>query len=108
MFAPGAVWTTSGFEGAVEGRQALRGLFEDFRGPFEDYALVPEELRDLGSGVIFAVILQRGRPKGSSEFVELRLAAVAILREGLIERFATDTDIDEARAAVGRLAWERG
>jgi hypothetical protein len=54
------------------------------------------------------VILQRGRPEGSSEFVELRLAAVAILREGLIERFATDTEIDEARAAAERLARERG
>jgi hypothetical protein len=57
--------------------------------------------------VIFAVGLQRGRPKGRSEFVELRNAAVAIWRGGLIERMATHTNVDEARAAAERLAKER-
>jgi ketosteroid isomerase-like protein len=67
-----------------------------------------EEIRDLGNAVTFAVILQRGRVVGSSGFVQLRYASVAVWRDGLIVRNTTYTDIDEARAAAERLAEERG
>ncbi|HMD55915.1 MAG TPA: hypothetical protein VKG82_00405 [Solirubrobacteraceae bacterium] len=67
-----------------------------------------EEFRDLGNGVTLIVQLARGRPTGSSAFVEFRSASVAIWASGLIERFATCTDIDEARAAAERLAKKRG
>jgi hypothetical protein len=55
-----------------------------------------------------AVYLQRGRPAGSSRFVELRYAGVGLWRDGLIERLKLYTDVDEARAVAERLAQERG
>jgi ketosteroid isomerase-like protein len=111
MFAPEAVWNTAsagGLIGVFEGRPAIRGVLEDWIGAYEDYDAKAEEFRDLGNGVALGVTLHRARPKGSSGFVELRSAAVSIWRDGLIVRFATYTDIGEARAAAERLAQERG
>jgi len=91
-----------------EGREAIRGFYEDWRDPFEDYEQVLEELRDLGNGVTFAVLHQRARPRGSSGVVALRYAAVSTWRNNLIEQLTIYTDIDEARAATERLAEEQG
>jgi ketosteroid isomerase-like protein len=111
MFAPDAVWNTASAGGLItvfEGREAIRGVLEEWIGAYEDYEAKTDEVRDLGNGVSFGVTLHRGRPKGSSRFVELRVAAVSIWRDGLVERLATCTDIDEARAAAERLAQEPG
>jgi hypothetical protein len=62
----------------------------------------------LGGGATFSVVVQRGRPRNSTVFVERRVAAVAVWADGLIERLTTYTDIDEARAAAKRLAEEPG
>jgi hypothetical protein len=63
---------------------------------------------DLGSGVGFAVLVQRGRPVGSTGFVQLRQGFVAWVENGLVARITTYPDVDEARAAAERLAAERG
>jgi ketosteroid isomerase-like protein len=62
----------------------------------------------LGNSVTFHLTLHRARPKGSSGFVEQRIATVLIWRDGLIVRSTTYIDIDQARAAAERLARERG
>ena len=56
----------------------------------------------------FGLFFLRGRPAGSSGFVEFRYASVSTWTDGIIERVTTYTDIDEARAAAKRLAEERG
>jgi hypothetical protein len=66
-----------------------------------------EELRDLGNGVTFAVILQKARVVGSRASAQLRYAAVAEWRDSLIVHNTTYTDIDEARAFAERLVQER-
>jgi ketosteroid isomerase-like protein len=111
MYAPDAVWDVSllGLEGVFEGREAIRGALEDLIGPYEDLDVVAEESRDLGSGVTLAVLLARGRLRGSTRFVEGRLgSSAATWANGLIERSTTYPDRDEARAAAERLAEERG
>jgi ketosteroid isomerase-like protein len=110
MYTPDAVWDGSPMDGeVVEGRDAIRGFWEDWLGAYEEWEQVAEELRDLGNGVGFGVFRQRGRPAGSSGFVELHYAFVAIVRgDGLTERVTYYIDIDEARAAAERLAEERG
>ncbi len=107
MFAPGAVWITSDFEGGFEGREAIRGLLDDFDRSFEDVEHATDEFRYLGRGATFTVIVQRGRPRGSTVFVERRFAAVVVWADGVIEQLTTYTDIDQARAAAERLAEER-
>jgi ketosteroid isomerase-like protein len=89
-------------------RHAIRGFFEDWWGAYDDLAQEVEAILDLGNGVVFSVVTQRGRPAGSTGEVHLRAARVALTVEGLIERVTAYGDIDEARAAAERLAEERG
>jgi ketosteroid isomerase-like protein len=108
-FAPEAVWDMSrGGPGVIEGREEIRAFFEEWLGAYEEYEQEVEEIQDLGNGVTFAVFLQRGRPAGSSGWVEFRDARVFLWANGLVERVNTFLDIDEARAAAERLAQERG
>ena len=109
-YMPDAVWVVAslGMAETFEGREAIRGVIEDALAPYDDYEIVLEEFRDLGNCVTFNVQLARGRPTGSSVFVEQRVAWVTVWTDGLIERSSIYTDIDEARAAAERLAEERG
>ena len=93
--------------GTFEGRAAARGVMEDVIAPYDFFHAEPEEILDLGSGVVFAVIIARGRVAGGSAEVPFRSASVAIWRSGLVEQQTNYTDIDEARAAAERLARER-
>jgi ketosteroid isomerase-like protein len=108
-YAPDAVWDVSllGMQRVFEGREAIRGAYEDLLAPYEGLELAAQEFRDLGNGVTLAVNLARGRLRGSSRFVEGHTASVATWANGLIERSTTYPDIDEARAAAERLAKER-
>ena len=108
-FAPDSVWDMSlvGL-GIFEGRAAIRSLFEDWWGGYEEYAQEAEEICDLGNGVIFGIVVMRGRPPGSAGWVSQRYAAVSTLTDGLIDRTTNLFDIDDARAAAERLAHERG
>jgi len=103
------VWDISrGGLGVIEGREAVRAFFEEWWAAYEDHESEAEEIQDLGNGVAFAVFVQRGRPVGSTGWVEFRDARVMIWADGLIERTTAFLDIDEARAAAERLARERG
>jgi ketosteroid isomerase-like protein len=109
LFAPDAVWDMSqGGVGVIEGREEIRAFFKEWLGAYVEYEQAVEEIQDLGNGVAFAVLLQRGRPAGSSGWVEFRDARVLLWADGLLERVNLFLDIDEARAAAERLAGERG
>jgi ketosteroid isomerase-like protein len=106
-FAPDAVWDGEAL-GTFEGRDAIRRFLEDWIEAYDEYEEVAREPHDLGNGVWFAISRSRGRPKGSTELLELRFALVATEADGLIERLMARTDIDAARATAERLAQERG
>jgi ketosteroid isomerase-like protein len=106
--APDAIWDTTPMGvGLFQGHEAIRGVYEDLVAPYEDVEIVWEELRDLGNGVTFTVQLSRGRPRGSSRFLEARYAIVSTWANGLTDRITWYSDIDEARATAERLAEER-
>ena len=109
LYAPNAVWDASpmGLD-VFEGAEAIRGFLEEWFGVYEDFEQVLEEFRDLGNSVTLAVSRQRARLPGSGAFVELHYAAVVTWIDGLVERVAVYSEIDEARAAAERLAQERG
>jgi len=108
-WAPDAVWDASPLGvGVFAGRDAIRGFAEDWLAAYEDYEQVVEEFRDLGNGVTFCLLLQKGRPVGSTGYVGLQYAVVGTWRDGLVERAVVHTDIGAARAAAERLAEERG
>jgi ketosteroid isomerase-like protein len=109
IWAGEGIWDASSLGiGVFEGREAIRGFLEDWLRAYEDYEQVIEEFRDLGNGVTFTVLLQKGRPVGSAGYVQLQYAIVGTWRDGLVKRGTFYTDIDEARAAAERLAQERG
>jgi ketosteroid isomerase-like protein len=105
FYAPNAVTDIAGI-GVFEGQAAIRGFFEDWMATFEDLEPKLEEIHDLGNGVVFAVVAQRGRLPDSPSWVQLRYAAVQTWADGLIERTKRYDDIDQARAAAERLAHE--
>ena len=108
VFAPDAVWEAMMVGASFEGVEGIVGFFEDWVGDFEEWGIETEEVLDLGNGVTFAVVIQNGRPLGSSGHVHLRFGSIAVWVNGVITRVKDYTDIDEARAAAERLAEERG
>ena len=94
--------------GPLIGHEALRKFLEDLTGSFEGFEFESADFHDLGSGVTFGVLVQRGRPHGSDSLVESRLGVVATWRDGRIAHARMYQDVDEARAAAERLAQERG
>jgi hypothetical protein len=108
IWTPDGIWDSSlPGVGVFEGREAIRGLYEDWMGAFEDYDQVVEEFRDLGNGVTIAVLLQKGRPVGSAGYVQLQYASVGTWRDRLVQRVTIYTNIDQAYADAERLAQER-
>ena len=93
--------------GPLVGHEAIRKFWEDITGSFQDFEFGGADFHDLGSGVTFGVLVQRGRPHGSDGFVESRFGVVATWRDGRIARATSYEDVDEARAAAERLAEER-
>jgi uncharacterized protein (TIGR02246 family) len=108
FFAPDAVWEAMAGLGTHKGTAEIRRFFEDWLGAYEEFEVEPEEILDLGNGVAFVVLVQRGRPVGSTGRVQLRYATVTIWVDGKIARQTNHIDIDEARATAERLAKERG
>src|SRR5436305_13953696 len=73
FYAPHAVWDASPWGmGVFEGQAAMRDFFEDWRGSYSGIERTAEEIRDLGNGVTFAVILQKGRVMCGGGSVQLR------------------------------------
>jgi ketosteroid isomerase-like protein len=106
-FAEDAVFDGRAAGALFEGRAAIRGFLEDWFGAYEELEVELEQVRDLGNGVVFAVVIQNGRPAGSAGHLRQREGWVFVWVRGLIARLTT-SDIDEARAAAERLAEERG
>ena len=92
----------------LEGREAIRGFLEQWRSVYEEVKIEVQEGRDLGHGVMFTVISQRGRLPNTTAWVQEAFPAVSLWADGLIQHTASYLDIDEARAAAERLAEERG
>jgi ketosteroid isomerase-like protein len=109
FYAPDGVYDISPIGmGVFEGQAAARGFIEDWWASYEEHEFEAEETLDLGNGVGFRLLIQKGRPVGSSGEVELRYAAVGVWQDGKVVRMTNYNDIDEARAAAERLAEERG
>src|SRR6266566_1105246 len=101
FYAPDAVVESVGLGTSFEGLTAIRGFWEDMTVAYEEFEWRPEEVLDLGYGVVFDVVRASGRPVGSTGRVELRVAVVAVWKEGLVVRATTNGDIEGARAAAG-------
>jgi ketosteroid isomerase-like protein len=108
LFAVNAVFESQVLGSSFEGVAAIRVFAEDWLGAFEEWAVEPQEIIDMGNRVVFLVCGQEGRPVGSSGLVRSRWVSVYEWADGVITRATTYDDIDAGRAAAERLAQERG
>lgn len=102
-FAEDATFDGRALGDHFEGRAAIRSFIEDWFGAYEELEYGLEEVRDLGKGVVFAVVVQSGRPVGSAGHVRQREGWVFVWVGGLVARLAI-SEVDEARAVAERLA----
>jgi ketosteroid isomerase-like protein len=91
-----------------EGPAAIRAFIGEWWDAFEEIALEPEDILDLGHGIVFSVVCQKGRPANSTGRLERREAYVLEWVEDMVRQVTVYTDIDEAHAAAERLAEEQG
>ena len=109
FFASDAVFAGRAVGGPSKGerRSAARSRTGSARTRNLEFKL--EDVRDLGNGVLFAVVVQEGVPAGSAGHGHFRQREgwVVLWERGLIARLSTH-EIDEARTAAERLAGERG
>ena len=94
--------------GSYEGQAAIRGFLEDWISAYEELEFAPEQILDLGNGVVVAVVRQNARPAGSTGYVQMHQGEVFVWVEGGIARITHYNDPNEARAAAERLAGSRG
>jgi uncharacterized protein (TIGR02246 family) len=106
-FAEDATFDGRALGDRFQGRAAIRSFLEDWFGAYEELEFGLEEVRDLGNGVVFAVVAQNGRPAGSAGHLRQREGWVVLWLRGLIARL-TISEVDEARTVAERLAEERG
>ncbi|HEX4628642.1 MAG TPA: hypothetical protein VH137_07615 [Gemmatimonadales bacterium] len=95
--------------GIFEGRDAIRAFLEGWMSSYEKYQEELQEIRDFGSGIVFASIRESARPLGSNADARVQSLYGFVVEwlDGKIARLAAYTDIDEARAAAERLAASR-
>src|SRR5690242_17122271 len=91
----------------VEGRAAIRRFLDDWFRAYEENNYELEEVSDLGGGVVFAVVIQDGRPVGVDGRLRQREGWVYLWVGGSIARLTT-SEVDQGRAAAERLAEQRG
>src|SRR4051794_1601717 len=73
IFRADAVWDLSLIGlGTYEGIAAIRGLFEDWIGAYDELHFVFEALVEIGNGVLFTLIRQKARPPETSAYIHQR------------------------------------
>jgi hypothetical protein len=83
--------------------QGVAAILEDWIGAYEEYEVEPEQILDLGSGVVLAVARQNARLAHGTGSIQMHHGNVFVWEEDVIAR-VTHNDPDQARAAAERLA----
>lgn len=101
------VWESLDGLGVFEGATAVRRFLEDFGSAYESFQTDPEQILDIGGGIIFAVIRHTGHLRGAGGPVEGRYAWGMAWEHGRVVHVIAGGDIGKVRAAAERLAEER-
>jgi uncharacterized protein (TIGR02246 family) len=102
-FAEDATFDGRALGDRFEGRAAIRSFIEGWFGSYEELEYRLEEVRDLGNQVVFTVVVQSGRPAGSTGHVRQREGWVFVWVQASVARL-TVLEVDDGRAAAERLA----
>jgi ketosteroid isomerase-like protein len=104
--APDFVWDLSTLEGWPDapeyvGPEGFNEFFARWTEAYDEFEQRLEELIDAGDEHVAAIIRQRGRPRGSESWVELRFGIVFTVTRGDIRRAQVFRTADEALEAAG-------
>ena len=91
---PSIVWNPVE-ESSTQGPEAVRASTELWKSEWDDYAVIPEELIDMGDRVV-ATVRFRARGRGSGIEIDGRLYDVFTLRDGKIVRMDQFTEEADA------------
>ena len=106
MLAPDFAWDMSTFGGWPESPVYYRaeGMSEFLAAwleNFDDWEVRAERLLDAGEDLVVAIVWQRARSKASGATVEMSLAQVWTVRDGIAARMQMYADAADALKAVG-------
>jgi ketosteroid isomerase-like protein len=87
--------------GVFKGHEAMRRYYEQWFATFDDLSAQPEELIDVPDDRVIAVLHVTGQMKGSHAAVDMRLAIVYTVRDGLIVRGREYATREQALEAAG-------
>jgi ketosteroid isomerase-like protein len=105
MFAATGVWDVSDWGlGTHAGTQSISGFLKAWFGSMDEYRVQVEEMRDLGAGVISAVVIQMARPAGTRNTLRVQSAPVFEWQDGLIAQVTLYRAVADGREAAARLA----
>src|SRR5690242_18743967 len=69
-FARNVVLEVQSLGATFEGVDAIGGFLADWRSGYADFEMKPDEISDLGNGVVFAAVRLTGRPRGAASTLE--------------------------------------
>jgi ketosteroid isomerase-like protein len=106
ILAPDFVWDMSKFGGwpeqqVYEGLEEARGFIRDWTAAFDEWKIEIDAVHDAGGDKVVGVIRQRGRSKSTGLPVDMLLAQVWTVREGLETRMEMYGDVGQALKAEG-------
>jgi len=106
LMAPDFVWDMSTFRGWPEqpryhGADGMREFLSDWSSAFEEWTIAVESMHDAGDNVV-CVCRQHGRARTTGVAVDMRLALVFTVRDGLQTQMRMYAEPDEAFAAAGQ------
>ncbi len=106
LVAPDLVWhvgSWSAWPGQPEyhGRDGFSEFFGEWVGAYEEWTQEDENFIDAGDSQVVTTTLQRGRLRGSDSWVELRVAFLYTIENGLIARAEVYASPEEALEAAG-------
>jgi ketosteroid isomerase-like protein len=104
--AADVVWDMSTFRGwpdqpVYQGDHGFRTFLSAWTEPYDDWSMDTEQLLDAGGDQVVAVVMQRGRLRGSDSDVGLRYGIVYTVENGQVRRCQVYMTADEALEAVG-------
>jgi ketosteroid isomerase-like protein len=104
--AADVLWDMSTFRGwpdqpVFHGFDGFAEFMNAWREPYDDWSMAVEQVLDAGGDRVVAVVVQRGRLRGSDADVGLRYGIVYTVENGKSRRAQVYMTADEALEAVG-------
>jgi ketosteroid isomerase-like protein len=105
FLAPDAVWDMSTFSGwpdqsEYRGPEEYARFIEAWSSPYDEWSYEVEELLPVGENQVVAKLYQRGKPRGSAGWIDLRYGILYTIEGGVVQRAAVYATVDQALEAA--------